>query len=164
MEGLFQLFENNLINWVVLAIMVLVLWNKFMPGLFASRRKRIEEAFSRADREREEGQKFLAEQRTRIENAERDAEQILVDARRTAEQMKEQIAAQTTRDIAELHKKIDQQIATHRQMVIQELRSQAATVAVRIAEASLPGAITPNVKNGLQDRFIAQLDSLGSNK
>lgn len=164
MHELFEIFENNLINWVVLVVLLVLLWQKIMPPVFEARRRKIEHALSEASRAKNEGEKFIAEQRARIENAEKEAEQILVEAKRVAEEMRQQIAEQSKKDAEDLHRKIEQQIATNRQMVITELRSQAATVAVRLAEASLPGAITSSVKQGLQERFISQLDQIGSNR
>jgi F-type H+-transporting ATPase subunit b len=159
-----EVFKNNLANWIVLVILLAVLWQKNMPKLFADRRRKIDTALTDASKAQTEGERYITEQRDRIQNAEREAEQILVEAKQLAERMKVDIAEQTKKDSADLEKKIEQQIATHRQMVITELRSQAATVAVRIAEASLPGAITNKVKEGLQERFINQLDQLGSNR
>jgi F-type H+-transporting ATPase subunit b len=164
MESPLELFKNNLLNWVVLVILLGILWAKNMPKVFEGRRRKIETAINEAAAARSEGQKFITEQRTRIENAEKEAAQILVEAKQVAERMKLDIAEQTKKDAADLEKKIGQQIATHRQMVITELRSQAATVAVRLAEASLNGAITGNIKQGLQERFITQLDQIGSNR
>ena len=159
-----DVFRNNLANWIVLVILVGVLWTKFMPKTFGDRRRKIQTALDEATNARDEGTKFLASQKQRIDNAEREADQILVEAKEVAERMKLDIAEQTKKDAIDLQRKIEQQIQTHRQMVITELRSQAATVAVRIAEASLPGAITPNVKQGLQERFINQLDQIGSQR
>jgi F-type H+-transporting ATPase subunit b len=157
-----SIFENNFLNFIVLFIALGVLWSKVMPGIFQGRKHRIDSAIAEAGRAKEEGNAFLNTQKARIANAEKEADQILVEAKETAEAMKRDIADSTRKDIENLHIKIDQQIATHRQMVITELRSQAATLAVRLAEASLPGAITPAVKQGLQERFINQLDSIGS--
>jgi F-type H+-transporting ATPase subunit b len=159
-----DVFRNNLANWIVLVILVAILWSKNMPKAFADRRRKIQTALDEAARAKEEGAQFLSSQKQRIDNAEKEAEQILVEAKQVAERMKIDIAEQTKKDAVELEKKIEQTIQTHRQMVITELRSQAATVAVRIAEASLPGAITSNVKQGLQERFISQLDQVGSNR
>lgn len=159
-----DVFRNNLANWIVLVILVAILWSKNMPKAFADRRRKIQTALDEAAKAQQEGTQFITAQKQRIENAEREADQILVEAKQVAERMKVDIAEQTKKDAVDLEKKIEQQIQTHRQMVITELRSQAATVAVRIAEASLPGAITPSVKQGLQERFISQLDQLGSNR
>jgi F-type H+-transporting ATPase subunit b len=156
-----ELFKNNLFNWLILVGVIVWMWNKFMPAVFDERRRKILAAIDESRKAREEGTSFLAQQKDRIDNAEKDAEKILVEARQMAEQLKQQLAEQTRKDAADLERKIDQQIATHRQMVITELRSSAATVAVRLAEASLPGAITDNVKKGLQERFVSQFDSTG---
>lgn len=164
MESPLEIFKNNLANWLILVILVGILWQKNMPKLFGDRRNKIETAIADAAKAQEEGTKFLADQRNRIDNAEKEADKILVEAKQVAESMKADIAEQTKKDAADLERKIDQTIATHRQMVITELRSQAATVAVRIAEASLPGAITDRVKQGLQERFISQLDQIGSKR
>ena len=163
MESLNALFESNLINWLLLVAFLVYLWMKFMPGIFKDREDRITTALREAEQARLEGRKFQEEQQTRIANAEKEAENILVEAKQMAERMKTEMSVEMRKDADSLQKKIDQQIATERQMAITELRSQAATVAIRLAEASLPGAITPNVKNGLQDQFIKQLDSIGNN-
>lgn len=155
-------FQNNLINWIVLAVLLCILWKRMMPAIFAARRTKIETLINDAARDKEDGRVFLEAQKQRIGNAEKEAEQILVEAKNVANQMKQQMADQTKKDAADLEVKLTQQIETQRQMVITELRSTAATVAVGLAQASLPGAITPAVKQGLQERFIQQLDTIGT--
>ena len=159
-----EFFQNNLVNWLILVGVVSYFWMKIMPGVFGSRRQKIQSAIDDAVRAKQDGEAFLAEQRDRISNAEKEAERILVEANQVAEQIKVQTAERTTKEVAALQQKLEQQIANHRQLVIMELRSQAAVAAVRLAEASLPGAITPAVKKGLQERFVTQLDHLGANK
>jgi F-type H+-transporting ATPase subunit b len=159
-----QIFGNNLINWVIFVGLIAFFWQKFMPPMFEARRQRIQGALDEAARAKAEGEAFLTQQRERIANAENEAQKILEDAKVTAQSMRSQESELIKKEIAELEKKLDQQISTHRQMVITELRSQAAVAAVRLAEASLPGAITDNVKKGLQERFVTQLDQIGANK
>jgi F-type H+-transporting ATPase subunit b len=163
MEALNKLFESNLINWLLLVAFLVYLWMKFMPGIFKDREDRINTALREAEQAKLEGRKFQEEQTARIANAEKEAESILVEAKQAAERMKADMSEKMRSDAEALQKKIDQQIATERQMAITELRSQAATVAIRLAEASLPGAITGNVKNGLEEQFVKQLDSIGNN-
>lgn len=158
------IFDNNLINTVVLFGLLAFLWNKIMPGQFADRKQRIQSALDEAAKAKQAGQDFLETQKQRINNAEKEAEQILVEAKEVAERMKQEIADQTKKDAVDLEHKLTQQIETQRQMVITELRSLSATVAVRLAEASLPGTITPAVKQGLQDQFLTQLDTIGNTK
>ena len=163
MGSLFD-FSNNLLNWLILVVLLVILWVKVMPGVFKDRKDRIDNALEEAKRARTEGQDFLRQQEARIANAEKEADTILVEAKEMATKLKTQLSEDMKKDAEALQKKIEQQIATERQMAITELRSQAAIVAIRLAEASLPGAITPNVKGGLMDQFVKQLDTIGGGK
>jgi F-type H+-transporting ATPase subunit b len=153
-------FNNNLVNWVILVVVLVYLWNKLMPAVFAERKNKIEIAIEEATLARKEGQEFLQTQQKRIANAEAEAKSILVEAKKVAEQMKVQLTEQTKTEVKELEAKITQQIANERQLAVTELRSQAAIAAVHLAEAALPGAITTSAKNKLLDQFIEQLETV----
>src|SRR5215475_4497349 len=127
-----EFFRNNLVNWLILVGVVYYFWMKIMPAVFGDRRQKIQSAIDDAERAKQEGQAFLTEQKARIANAEKESDDILVEARKVAEQVKQQAAEKAQADIAALERKLDQQIATHKQMVITELRSQAAVTAVRL--------------------------------
>lgn len=159
MEGLFKLFENNLINWLLLVGFLIYLWSKVTPGMFAARKEAIENALSEAEKAHKEGQEFLNQQKARIENAEHESEKILEDARKVAAEMKAEIAVQTENDAKALRERITQQIEAEKQQAFTEMKSRAATVAVRLAEATLPGAITSSAKSRLHAQFIDQLES-----
>ncbi len=164
MEAVSKLFENNLINWILLLVFLGWLWSKYTPSMFAARKESIEGALKEAAKARQEGQESLLEQERKIANAEKDAEQILVEARRVAEEMRIQIAADTKNETEHIRKKIEQQVASERKQAITEMRSQAATVAVRLAEAALPGAISDTARKRLLGEFIEQVETIGSKK
>lgn len=159
-----ELFANNLINWIVLVILLGILWAKVTPAMFASRKEQIETALREASAARQEGQNFLKEQEVKIANAEKDAEQILVEAKRVASEMRAQIANDTKAEAEEIRKKIEQQIASEKHQAVTEMRSQAATVAVRLAEATLPGAVSDTARKRLLGEFIQQVDTIGAKK
>lgn len=161
-EGLFGLFHNNLINWLLLVAVLVYMWMRITPAIFKGRQDDIETALLQAAESRKEGQAFLEEQRKKIENAEHEAETILVEARKVASEMKQQIVDQTAKDSQDLKHRIEQQIEGERRLAVTEMRSQAATVAVRLAEATLPGAITSTAKSRLLGEFVEQLDTVGS--
>ncbi|MBY0357125.1 MAG: hypothetical protein K2W82_03915 [Candidatus Obscuribacterales bacterium] len=162
--GLFGIFENNLINWLLLVAILIYMWMRITPGLFASRKSRIEQTLAEAAEARKEGQAFLEEQRKKIENAEHEAESILVEAKRVASEMKQQIAEETRKESADLQERITHQIEGERRLAITELRSQAATAAVRLAEATLPGAMTDSARSRLLNEFVEQLNTVGAKK
>jgi F0F1-type ATP synthase membrane subunit b/b' len=113
-NSLFALFENNLINWLLLIVLLFWLGNKYLPGAFRSRQNSIETMLREASQARAEGIAFLEAQQKKIANAEKEAEKILVDARHMAEQMRTQLEEQTRRELDDLRLKVEQQIAGER--------------------------------------------------
>lgn len=157
-----ELFSNNLINWLLLVVILIYMWMRITPAIFAARKEKLEAAMREAEQARIEGEIFQKEQEARIQNAEAEAAKILEDAKKVAADMAADIRKQTETESAALTRRIDEQIEAEKRMAITEMRSRAATVAVRLAEASLPGAITSSAKSRLLNQFVEQLES-GSN-
>lgn len=157
---LFELFSNNLINWLALVALIAWLASKHLPGVFATRKEAIETVLKEASQARAEGQAFLEAQQKKIANAEKEAEKILVEAKQMAEQMRAQAEEQTNKAVADLSVKIEQQIAGERQIAITQLRAAAAKAAVRLAEATLPAHMTEGTKERLQGQFFQQLEEI----
>lgn len=158
--ALFGLFENNLVNWVLLAGLLIWMCTKSLPGVFAAREKSINNAIDEAKKSREEGEAFLKAQKQKVANAEKEAEHILVEAREMADQMKAQIDEETAREILSLEQKVEQQIASERQIAITELRRTASRAAIALAEASLKDALNEDAKKRLMDEFVDQLEAV----
>lgn len=159
MEALKALFENNLINWLVLLGALVYAWRRFTPAMFQSRKERIEAAFNDATRAREQGEAFLSEQRAKVANAEAESARIIEESKQLAVQMEQQMKEQTAADLVALQKKIESQIASERQMAITELRAAASRAAIKLTEQMLPSMMTPEAKSRLLSQFMEQLDS-----
>ncbi|HEY9683868.1 MAG TPA: hypothetical protein V6C86_19960 [Oculatellaceae cyanobacterium] len=155
-----ELFENNLINWILLVVGLVYLYNKFVPPLFVKREESIKAALADAAEAKRQGQEFLAEQKKRIENAEAEQKQILADARHLADQLKMQMEAQAKSDAAQLLTKIEQQIANERQSAVTELRQAAAAASIKLTEQILPSLLDGEAKAKLLNQFMEQLDSM----
>jgi F-type H+-transporting ATPase subunit b len=158
--SIFGLFEDNLLNWLVL--MGFVIWgvSKNMPALFASRQEAIDTALTEAAQARQSGEAFLKEQQAKLANAEKEADQILVDSKTVASQMKKQIEDQTQKDLADFAKRIEHDIANERQLAITELRMAAAKASITLAQNAIPGALTAQSKEKLLGKFVDQLGSI----
>lgn len=161
---LVEAFTTNVANWILLVILLVILWIKVAPPMFRQREESVQRAIEEANRAREEGQRFFQEQSARIANAEKEAEQILEEARKIAATMQADIREQTKKETADIAQKIEQSVTAQRNMAITQLRSQAATAAVRLAEASLPGAITGSAKQRLLTQFVEQIDTVNTGK
>jgi F-type H+-transporting ATPase subunit b len=159
-----EIFSNNLINWILLVLILGYMWMKITPAMFAERKNKIDGALNEAEKARVEGQEFFKKQEARIANAEEESKSILEDAEKMAAVMKAEIEKQTETETKSLSDRITQQISAEYQQAITEMRSRTATVAVRLAEASLPGAITDSAKSRLLGEFVEQLDNGGLKK
>src|SRR5215471_15967448 len=159
-NALFELFDNNIINWLLLVGLLAWLSAKQLPGLFAARKDAIETTLKEASQARAEGAAFLEAQQTKIANAEKEAEKILVEAKQMAEQMRLQADEQTKKELTDFSAKIEQQIEGERQVAITQLRAAAAKAAVRLAEATLPAHMTDATKERLMGQFFQQLEEI----
>ncbi|MBI4534434.1 MAG: hypothetical protein HY711_10865 [Candidatus Melainabacteria bacterium] len=157
---IFGLFENNLINWAFLIIIIIWLGSKFLPAAFRSRQTTIERALKEASQAREEGLAFLEVQKQKILSAEQDAENILIEAKQVAQQMKQQMEAQTQKELADIQLRISQEIAQERQLTLQQLRAQVARAAVRLTELTLPSHVTHSTNQKLLDDFLGELEAI----
>ena len=162
-EQLKGLFENNLVNWLILMAGVIYLWNKFVPPMFKSREDSINSAIADAAATKRQGEAMLEEQKVKIANAEQEAAKILDQAKALANDLKQQMEAQTLKDMADLKVKIEQSIANERQAAITQLRQVAARASIVLTEKALPTLLDEKAKARLLTQFMEQLDKEVSN-
>lgn len=163
-EAAKALFENNVINWLVLVAALVYGWNKYVPPMFKAREEHIENALKEAALAKKQGQELFQEQKKRVENAEKEKEQILADAKQLAVQLKEQMQAQADKDKKDLETKIQQQIANEKQLAITQLRQTAAIASIKLTEQLLPSLLDEQAKAKLLTQFMEQLDSVSGQK
>ena len=161
MEFIFD-FSNNLVNWLVLAGLVIWGWNKGVPALIDKRAQSIKETIDAAEAARAEAEAFLLEQKTKVENAEEEASKSIDEAKEVASQMKKEMRAQTEKDIESLKDKFEAAIENERQMVVTETRKAAVHAAMQLSESYLRSNISDAEKKVLMQQFIEQLDSIGN--
>ncbi|HEY9712022.1 MAG TPA: hypothetical protein V6C72_01055 [Chroococcales cyanobacterium] len=159
-EEAFNLFDfkNNVINWVVLVALVVWLWNKFTPGAFQSRKEKIDALLAEAAANRKAGEDFLKEQRQRVANAEKEAQEILADASKLAGELKVQMQESTAKDMETLKHKIENQIESERRVAVNSLRQAAARASIELTREVLPTLMNEKTKAKLLTQFIEQLD------
>ena len=161
MEMVFGFFQNNLVNWLILAGLIIWGWNKAVPSMISQRAKSINDVIEAAEKQREEAQAFLLEQKKKVENAEVEAQNILEEAKEVAKQMQADMKAQTEADIEALKQKFKAAIENERQIIVTETRKAAVATAIKVSEEYLKNNISETEKVQLLNQFIQQLDSLG---
>jgi len=150
------LFEAEF--WVAVAFVIFVAIAVYlgMPGMIAraldGRAERIKNELEEARRLREEAQALLAEYRKKQQDAEKEAEAIVLEARREGERMRTEAAAKVDEFVARRTKMAETKIGQAEAQAVAEVRAAAAEAAVAAAEKIL----RDSVKGKLGDDLIAQ--------
>lgn len=159
-----HIFENNVINWLVLVVLLVILWNKVTPAMFAKREESITSSLREAAEARAQGEAFLKEQEAKVANVEEEVAKKKADAQALAEELKIQREKQTQKDLADLTQKLQNQIATERAVAVTDLRSTAAKAAIHLTEQALPSMMNDTIRGKLLNQFMEQLDSSTSQR
>jgi len=156
--------KSNFINWLLLVAIVVWACAKYLPSVFAARRQSIDEQINSAREAKESAAKVLAEQKTKIAEADKEIAQIVTEAKQAAEQMQRQIEEQTKKELEDLRHKFEVSAATERQVAISEMRAIAIKAAIKVAEEALSGSLSETEKARLLTQFVEQIDQITANE
>ncbi len=153
-------FKSNVINWLFLVGFLIYAWSKMVPPMLEKRAKSIEDAIASSKQTQAESEAFLKEQKGKLDNAQKEADKIVDEAKVVAQQLKAEIESQTKREVADLEKKLEAAIDNERLMIVTEVRSAAAKAAVELSRVYLEKNVTEADNKRLLTQFMQQLDSL----
>jgi F-type H+-transporting ATPase subunit b len=157
-DSLFSVFENNLVNWLVLVGLLIWLCSKYVPPLLQARKEKIEAALSEAAKTKTASIAFLEAQQKRLSAAEEEAKNILTEARQIAANMNADIVAQTKKDMAALEQNMKLQLENERRLAVRQLRSVAARAAIKLSSQQLSDAVTDSMKSRLLREFLEEIE------
>ncbi|MEZ5841176.1 MAG: ATP F0F1 synthase subunit B [Hyphomicrobiales bacterium] len=112
-----------------------------------------------ARRLRDEAQGILAEYQRKRQNAEREADDIVAQAKAEAERLTEETSSSLKEMIERRTRAAEIKIAQAEAQAIADVRAAAADVAVAAAEKILTGKVSGDVANGLIAASIAEVKS-----
>ncbi len=153
----------GLMIWTVVCFLItLFVLKRFAFGpiqkMIDERRKRIEETVASAEHAREEAHRLLEEHRSLMGQARRDAEEILVEARKTAEasreRLKDELEADRQRRMEETKRQIEAE--THR--ALGQIRQEVAELTLLAATKVTGKVLDSGDQRRLIDEAIQSLD------
>ncbi|MBX9940447.1 MAG: ATP synthase F0 subunit B [Candidatus Obscuribacterales bacterium] len=162
--GIMSIFENNLINWLLLVAFMYWVLAKFLPPAFKSREDGINATLTAAREARSQAEALLSKQKEAVANAEKEADQILDEAKKAAKEMQASIEEQTRKDVADMLAKFENAVAAERQMLVTEMRQASVKAAMQLAREQLASAVTPEVRSQLLNQFMEQLETMNTTK
>ncbi|MCX7832568.1 MAG: F0F1 ATP synthase subunit B [Actinobacteria bacterium] len=160
--------EPGLMIWTVITFGVfLLLLSKFALGPILSmldkRRQTIEENLRKAEEAREEAEKLFAEYKERLEQAKKEAQEIILESKRMGEKLKEEIVLEARKEAENLKEKAIRSIELEREKVLQELREKAAEYSVEIASRILKKSIDASTHRNLIDEALEEVAKRSEN-
>ncbi len=148
--------------WIAIAFIVFVVLiarkgYKAMTDLLDARSARIAQSINQAQRLREEAEAALATHQHKQQEALKEAQGIVAQARIEAERLKTKAAADLEKQMAQQEKHALERIAQAEQKALDEVRNTAVDVAIAAARAVLKEQIGQGKAQALVDQAIAQM-------
>lgn len=151
-------------NFVILAAGLGYLMAKHLPGLFATRRKEIQQGISEAQQMKLDAERRSAEMDARLNSLGADIEKFRTQSAAEMQQEGERIS----RDTAAQIKKVEAQGAAELESVgkttRRQLKEYAAELAMGLAEELLRGRMDNATESALVDGFVHDLERQASQK
>jgi len=144
----------------LVTFIVLLIWLKapaMALGALDSRAAKIQAQLDEATKLREEAQALLAEIKTRREAGERQAEEMLAQAKADAERMSAEAKVKLEADIKRRQQLAERRIALAETQAAAEVRAAAADLAAEAAEQVLATRIAVAKSDPLVDAGLAKL-------
>ncbi|MDR0346955.1 MAG: F0F1 ATP synthase subunit B [Coriobacteriales bacterium] len=167
--GLALLIPNpgEFIPMLICFILIWVILAKFawpmITGMLDKRVTTISEALEKAEFTRVESERLLEEQKAHLEEAKKQATQIIADARTTGEAMRAEMAAQAQEDARLLIDKANAVIEAEKKMAIAQLQSSVANLSISVAGRLIGQDLSDSDHRKLIERYLAEAGSLDVN-
>ncbi len=156
----------GLIFWTVVTfvlVLVVLRWKAWGPILSVAeeREKQITNAIESAKRERAEAEKLLAEQKTAIADARREAAESLRKNQADMEAFRDELMAKSRKEADDLKESARKEIQEERAKAVAELKAQSADLAVAIAGKLLNERLDDPRHQQLAQQFATDLSASG---
>ena len=160
--------NGGLMFWTLIIFFVLlIILSRFAyPPLLASveaREKSLQDALDKAQKDREEAARLLAEHRQQLDAARSEAQRLIAEGRATAEKLRTDLLEQTKSQQQEMLDRARRDIATERDHAIAALRREAVDLAIAGATKVIERNLDNDSNRQLVEGFLSSL-TIGGKK
>lgn len=139
------------------ALLVYMKVPAMVAGALDKRAEAIQDELDQARKLREEAEALLAEYKQKAINAEKEAGQIIDQAKREADALGSEAAKRLSDFVVSRTRMAEDKIAQAEQQALQEVRSLSADITIAAAERIIAGKIKGKPGESLIDRAIADV-------
>jgi F-type H+-transporting ATPase subunit b len=162
-EGGLLSVNPGLMIWTViifLAVLGMLYWKAYPPilGAVEARERRIAELLAAAQRDREEAQTLIEEQRARHEELRAQVQEMVAEGKAAGERMREEIIAEARREQQAILERARREIAQEADHALAELKAQAVDLAIAAASRLIQKDLDGEGNRRLVQQYLDQLE------
>ncbi|MCZ6821078.1 MAG: F0F1 ATP synthase subunit B [Calditrichaeota bacterium] len=150
------LFWTGLTFLLLLLILKKMAWGPILQML-DERETRIKESLEKADAAQKETEAALAKNQEIMEQARKEAREMLSASRRTADTTKQEIVERAEAEAARTLEKAKREIGLEREKAVEEIRSQTAELSVLIASKLIDKTLSVEDHKEIIDRSLQKM-------
>ena len=159
-EALFQInFVQVIIAATNFVVFLAIIWTfafKPIQRMLAERKERIEEGLRDAEQARRDREAAEAERLAALQEARREANDILTRAQKVADDSRQRDLAATREEVERIRARAAADIDAEKQRAIGELRAEVADLALRAAGRVVGESMTDDRQRRLVEQFLAE--------
>ncbi|MFB5662738.1 F0F1 ATP synthase subunit B [Alteribacillus sp. HJP-4] len=141
-------------------IILLLILRKFawgpMMNMMKEREEHIAKEVDTAEKNRQDAEKYLEEQRLEVQNARDEAQSIIETARKTSERQGAEITAQSRAEAKRIQESAVAEIEREKEQAVAELREQVASLSVMVATKIIEKELDEKEQEKLIEEYIKE--------
>jgi F-type H+-transporting ATPase subunit b len=156
--NLFWVVVSSL-NFIVFAVILYWLFGAPLTRMLAERRERVEQGLRDAEAARQDRERAEADRVAALQEARREANEILTRAQKVADESRERDLAAAREEVERVRTRATAELEAEKQRAIGELRAEVADLALRAAGRVVGETMTDDRQRRLVNEFLAETSS-----
>jgi F-type H+-transporting ATPase subunit b len=144
------------VNFVVFLVLINALFFGNVSTMLRDRRERIEQGLRDADQARQDRERAEEERLATLQEARREANDILTRAQKVAQDQREADMAATREELDRVRERATSTIEAEKQRALGELRSEVADLALAAASKVVRETMTDQRQRRIVEEFLAE--------
>ena len=159
--GIMDLRPGLTIWTAITFLLLVVVLSKFAWGpivrMLDERERTIREAIEQAKKERAEAERALADQKTTLAAAQREASDLAQQSKRDVEVLRADLTAKARKEADDLVAQARKQIQEEKSKALAELKGQVADLAIDAARRLIQSSLDEKSQRALVEEYISKL-------
>ena len=153
------------LNFIVFAVLLYWIFGGALTKMLKERRERVEQGMRDAEQARKDRESAESERLATIQEARREANDIITRAQKVAQDAREADVAATKAELERLRERATAEIEAEKQRAMTELRGEVTDLALRAAGRVVGETLTTDRERRLVEEFLVEAgDATGGSR